>query len=154
MLDDAGSLSFGFRKRREGKETGEEERKQNEESDEWMISNFWRKKKKHVQFSVLFSWSFSFCGVLHGGGGGGSLEGPSWWDQGEVKGYRCVCVRVCQPAISCCPVTAPALGAWRPSGASCCPGTPAGRQPALTPGSHRPPSPSDLRTHPQQHKHR
>lgn len=27
-------------------------------------------------------------------GGEGSLEGPSWWDRGEVKGHRCVCVRV------------------------------------------------------------
>ncbi len=58
----------------------------------------------------------------------------------------CVCVCVCarRPAISCCRVTALSLDAWRRSGVSCCPGTPAERRPAPTPGSHRPPSLSDL----------
>lgn len=139
---------------REGKGRKQARRKQNEESDERMISNFWRKKKKTC--AVL---GIGFLVVL-------LLWGPSWGRRGRFVGRAimvgsaggqrsslclcaCACVCACQPAISCCPATAPALGAWRPSGASCCPGTPAGRRPAPTPGSRRPPSPSDLRTHPQ-----
>ena len=74
-----------------------------------------------------------------GQGGGGRERG-----EGRSK---VIVVFWCQLAISCCRVTALSLDAWRRSGVSCCPGTPAETRPAPTPESHRPPSPSDLNAH-------
>lgn len=97
MLDDAGSLSVGFRERREGKETGEEEGKQNEESDERMISNFWRKKEKNVCSSL-----FCFPGRSPSVGSFMGDEGEVRWKghHGGIRGrskvivvFVCVCVR-------------------------------------------------------------
>lgn len=114
----------------------------------WVETSGEKKKKKSVQF---FVWSFICFPGRAPPVGPRRGKGVSWWREGARGGqrsslYLCVfCVR--QPAISCCPGTALSLGAWRRSGVSCCPGTPAERRPAPTPESHRPPSPSDLKTH-------
>lgn len=139
----AGSRVLWGRGREEIRE-GKREEETTERREIW--ADELEKKKKRVCISLLdvlfFPWSISFCGSEVGGRRG--QHGRGGGQRSWLCRCVCVCVVACRPVISCCQVTALSLDAWRRSGVSCCPGTPAERRPAPTPGSHRPPSLSDL----------
>lgn len=151
------SVRVVTRKRKDRKKKEARKRKwngkQGRESTEWKqrdMSRWGTKKKSASLLDVLFfPWWSSFSGSeVRWGRGRRVMVGVGMLGS---KGHCCcVCagffcfVRI-GPVISCCRVTALSLDAWRRSGAWFCPGTPAERPPAPTPGSRRPPSLSGLK---------
>lgn len=130
---------------RKRKWDGKEERVDGVETERYEPMRNQKKKKSASLLDVLFfPWWSSFSGSeVRWGRGRRVVVGVGI---PGLKGHCCVCacflfcfVRI-GPVISCCRVTALSLDAWRRSGAWFCPGTPAERPPAPTPGSRRPPS--------------
>lgn len=155
------SVRVVTRKRKDRKKKARKRKwdeKQGRETTEWKQRDMsrWGTKKKKKKCIIVGCFIFSLVELLQWVRGevGEGQESNGGVGMLGLKGHCCcVCafffffVRI-GPVISCCRVTALSLDAWRRSGAWFCPGTPAERPPAPTPGSRRPPSLSGLK-----HKH-